>query len=376
MVFGRDIVVKLYRRLEEGESLDLEVGRFLAEHGYAHTPQVLGSLDYQMEGGAARTVAVVQEFVPNEGDTWGLTLDAIGEFYERAATVPTDATETDASTRALLRLAEEGPGEEARNLVGPYLEEARLLGERTGEMHLVLSSSDEDAAFAPEEFTLFYQRSLYQSMRNLAGRVFQQLEARLDALPEETQSLARQILEQEAAVMARFRTIIEEKVNGYRIRCHGDLHLGQVLYTGNDFFITDFEGEPIRPLSERRLKRSPLRDVAGMLRSFHYAAYAALIEQAERSHVAESDRADMERWARCWYAYSCAAFLNGYLAVMGDSAVLPRDRDELARLLDAYVLEKAVYELGYELGNRPAWAAIPLHGLEQLLSPDGRGGRG
>jgi maltose alpha-D-glucosyltransferase / alpha-amylase len=375
VVFGRDIVVKLYRRLEEGESLDLELGRFLADNGFAHTPQVLGSLDYRAGDGPVRTVAVVQEFVSNEGDAWDLTLDAIGEYFERAATFPETATETDASTRALLRMAEEGPGDDARALVGPYLEEARLLGERTGEMHRVLSADSDDRDFAPEEFTLFYQRSLYQSMRNLAGRVFQQLAARADALPQPAQDLAGELAEREQEVLARFRTIIEHKVNGSRIRCHGDLHLGQVLYTGNDFYITDFEGEPIRPLSERRLKRSPLRDVAGMLRSFHYAAYASLMEQAERSHIAENDLADMERWARCWYAYTCAAFLNGYLAVMGSSDVLPQDRAELAKMLDAYVLEKAVYELGYELGNRPTWAAIPLHGLLQLLSTDAAGSR-
>jgi maltose alpha-D-glucosyltransferase / alpha-amylase len=376
MVFGRDIVVKLYRRLEEGESLDVEVGSFLAEHGFAHTPQVLGSLEYRTEGGPARTVAVAQEFVPNEGDSWDLTLDAIGEFFERAATFTESATPTDASIRSLLRIAEEGPGEAARSLVGPYLEEARLLGERTGEMHLVLAADGEEAAFAPEEFTLFYQRSLYQSMRNLTGRVLQQLAGRMDALPEAAQAQAQQLLEREQDLMGRFRTIIEEKVDGYRIRVHGDLHLGQVLYTGNDFYITDFEGEPIRPLSERRLKRSPLRDVAGMLRSFQYAAYAALIEQAERSHIADLEREGMEQWARCWYTYTCAAFLNGYLDVMADSPVLPQDQAELAKLLDAYVLEKAVYELGYELGNRPTWAAIPLTGLLQLLDTDDqRGGR-
>jgi maltose alpha-D-glucosyltransferase / alpha-amylase len=173
-------------------------------------------------------------------------------------------------------------------------------------------------------------------------------------------------------VLRRFRRIIEEKVNGSRIRVHGDLHLGQVLYTGNDFFITDFEGEPIRPLTERRLKRSPLRDVAGMLRSFHYAAYATVMEQQERSRVSDEDRAVLERWARCWYAYVSAAFLNGYLSVMGDSPVLPSDRAELAKLLDVYLLEKAIYELGYELGNRPGWAAIPLHGLLQLLDGEER----
>jgi maltose alpha-D-glucosyltransferase / alpha-amylase len=372
MVFGRDIVVKLYRRLEEGVSLDLEVGRFLGEQGFVHTPQVLGSLDYAAGSAPERSMAVVQEFVSNEGDAWALTLDAVGEFYERVATFTDEPTATDASTLALLRIADEGPGEDARALVGLYLEEARLLGERTGAMHQVLASAPDTPAFAPEEFTLFYQRSLYQSMRNLAGRVTQQLRARLDSLPEPVQDAARTMLTLDQAVLRRFRRIIEEKVNGSRIRVHGDLHLGQVLYTGNDFFITDFEGEPIRPLTERRLKRSPLRDVAGMLRSFHYAAYATVMEQQERSRVSDEDRAVLERWARCWYAYVSAAFLNGYLSVMGDSPVLPSDRAELAKLLDVYLLEKAIYELGYELGNRPGWAAIPLHGLLQLLDGEER----
>jgi maltose alpha-D-glucosyltransferase / alpha-amylase len=374
IVFGRDIVVKLYRRLEEGVSLDLEVGKFLGEHGFAHTPRVLGSLDYTSGSGPVRSLAVAQEFVPNEGDAWALTLDAVGEFYERAATFTEQPTPTDAGTRSLLRMARSGPGEEARALVGSYLEEARLLGERTGAMHQVLASEPTDTAFAPEEFTLFYQRSLYQSMRNLAGRVMQQLRTRMDTLPGPVRDTAQDMLRLEQAVLRRFRTIIEEKVNGARIRVHGDLHLGQVLFTGNDFQITDFEGEPIRPLSERRLKRSPLRDVAGMLRSFHYAAYAAVMEQQERSHLGADERATLERWARCWYAHVSAAFLNGYMSVMALSPVLPQEEAEIAKLLDAYLLEKAIYELGYELGNRPGWAAIPLHGLLQLLEGEERTG--
>jgi maltose alpha-D-glucosyltransferase / alpha-amylase len=368
LVYGRSIVVKLYRRLEDGVSLDFELGQFLVEHGFRHTPTVLGSLDYRPAPGApARTMAIAQEYVQNEGDAWELTLDAIGEFYERAATVTDPPLPPDASTRALLAAAAAGATDETRDFIGPYLEEARLLGERTGEMHVVLASDTKDPAFAPEEFTLFYQRSLYQSMRNLSGRVLQQLGSRLDSLSEPVQGAARELLGLDAAIMRRFRTVIERKVSGYRIRCHGDFHLGQVLYTGNDFFITDFEGEPIRPLTERRLKRSPLRDVAGMLRSFHYAAYAALIEQEERSPLRLTDRAAREWWAQSWYAAVSASFLNGYLTVMAPTGVLPADVGELAGMLDAYMLDKAIYELGYEMGNRPGWAIIPLRGLLQLL---------
>jgi maltose alpha-D-glucosyltransferase/alpha-amylase len=372
IVFDRDIVIKIYRRLEDGVSLDLEVGEFLGAQGFQYTPQVLGAIEYRQEGGTGRTLAVIQEFVENEGDAWDLTLDAVTEYFERAATLSDSPTMVDASTRALLAHAEDNGSDRARAFIGPFLEEARLLGQRTGDMHVVLAGADNDAAFAPEPFTMFYQRSLYQSMRNLSGRVMQQLRGRVDAMDGSTQGAAHEVLSLEPAIMRRFRSLIDHKVNGARIRVHGDFHLGQVLYTGNDFFITDFEGEPIRPLSERRLKRSPLRDVAGMLRSFHYAAYAALYEQEEHGHVRAAERTAMEWWARCWYAFVSGAFLNGYLGVMRGSPALPQDREELIRLLDVYLLEKAIYELGYELGNRPDWAAIPLRGLVQLLDGEER----
>ena len=372
ILFDRSVVLKLYRRLDDGLSLDVEVGQFLGEHGFRHTPAVVGSLSYARDDAPVRTLAVLQEFVPNEGDAWSLTLDAVTEFFERAATVTDGPAMVDASTRSLLRQAAEPPTDSARAFVGPHLEEARLLGERTADMHLVLASDPEDPAFAPEPFTMFYQRSLYQSMRNLSGRVLQLLRTRVDELEGEVKGCATEVLALDETILRRFRSLVDHKVNGSRIRCHGDFHLGQVLYTGNDFYITDFEGEPIRPLSERRLKRSPLRDVAGMLRSFHYAAYAALYEREERSHVRTIDRAAMEWWARGWYAYLGGAYLNGYLGVMGGSPILPQESEELARLLDVYLLEKAVYELGYELGNRPAWAAIPLRGLLQLLDGEER----
>jgi maltose alpha-D-glucosyltransferase / alpha-amylase len=373
IVFDRDIVIKIYRRIEDGVSLDLEVGEFLGSHGFTHTPPVLGALEYRRNGGAPRTLAVVQDYIENEGDAWDLTLDAVTEFFERAATLSDSPSMVDASTRALLEQADGDTSPRARDFVGPYLEEARLLGQRTGDMHRVLADAEEGTPFAPEPFTMFYQRSLYQSMRNLAGRVLQQLAGTVESMDDVLQGAAREVLAFEPAILRRFRSLIDHKVNGWRIRVHGDYHLGQVLYTGNDFFITDFEGEPIRPLSERRLKRSPLRDVAGMLRSFHYAAYATLHDQEQHGHVRDTDRVAMEWWARSWYAYASGAFLNGYLTAMEGSPILPHDREELVRLLDVYLLEKAVYELGYELGNRPSWAAIPLRGLLQLLDGEERG---
>jgi maltose alpha-D-glucosyltransferase/alpha-amylase len=367
VVFGSDTVMKLYRRLEEGISLDLELGRFLSTHDFTHTPELLAALEYHGQTGEPRTVAVVHRFVPNEGDAWRLTLDAVGDFFERAATLDADPPATDSSAAGLLALAAAPPGDEAHERVGPYLEEVRLLGRRTGELHLALGSDPADPAFVPEPFTPFYQRSLYQSMRNLAGRTFRLLDASVDALPDESRAAAAAIAGQRDQVLGRFKRLLQGTRGGMRIRTHGDYHLGQVLFTGKDFVITDFEGEPIRPLGERRLKRSPYRDVAGMLRSFHYAVNAVLHDHETGMPVRAGDRAAMAPWADYWYVTVAGAFLYDYLEATEGSPLVPSDPDDLDVLLDAYLLDKAVYELSYELNNRPDWAAIPLKGLAQLL---------
>ncbi len=368
VVYGADIILKLYRRLEEGTSLDFEIGRFLTEHGFANTPAVLGAIEYVSEAQQPRTVAILQYFVPNEGNAWELTLDTLAAFFERTAAAGGPPPLIRLDTRSLLLGSTDSP--DIRNLIGTYAEEARLLGKRTGEMHLVLACSPDDPAFAPEPFTMFYQRSLYQSMRNLTGRVLQQLGSRLSSLPARARDLAQQVLLLEGKLLDRFRRILDHKVAAVRVRCHGDYHLGQLLFTGNDFFITDFEGEPIRPLSERRIKRSPLRDVASMLRSFHYAANAFLLEHSEAAPGAPATglgKAHVELWAKFWYAIVATVFLEEYVRTVAADKLLPADANEVALLLEVYLLEKAVYELSYELNNRPDWAAIPLTGLLELL---------
>jgi maltose alpha-D-glucosyltransferase / alpha-amylase len=368
IVYGDAFVLKLYRRLEAGMSLDLEIGRFLTEIGFEHTPAVYGAIDYHARGAETRTLAVVQEFVANEGDAWALTADAVGEYFERAAAASSSPEGREPGTRALLDAAADEPTDLARTAIGTFIEEARLLGQRTGELHLAFAlDGRRSKAFEPEPFTIFYQRSIYQSMRNLTGRVLQQLRGSLDRLPEDVRASAEIVLAGEHDLRARLKAVIGSKISALRTRHHGDFHLGQVLFTGKDFFITDFEGEPIRPLSERRMKRSPLRDVAGMLRSFHYAVYAALLDPRDAAGVRALDRPALEPWASFWYQSVSAAFLREYLLTAGTGEFLPASEDHLVVLLDAYLVEKAVYELGYELNNRPEWARIPLHGLLELL---------
>ena len=316
------------------------------------------------------TLGVLPSYVPNEGDAWHYTLDNVGSYLERVLSKAPDAGPAGDFVPAddVLDLARREVPDEIRDLIGAYIQSVGLLGQRTAELHLALASSGASAGFAPEPFTGLHQRSLYQSTRGLMASVFPALQRKADSLQNGIREEARTVLDLEPQVLRRFQSILEGQLTGMRIRCHGDYHLGQVLFTGKDFVIIDFEGEPTRPLSQRRLKRSPLKDVAGMLRSFHYAAYSALFNQAARGIVPAMRLPNMEAWAGVWYGWVGAAFLREYLHAMGDSPILPTRQDELSKLLGVLVLEKAVYEVDYGLNNRPDWLRIPLRGVIQEIN--------
>jgi len=255
--------------------------------------------------------------------------------------------------------------EMAFETIGSYLESARLLGLRTAELHIALASDLDDPEFAPEAFTPFSRRSAYQSMRTLARQAFRQLRTIADW------PVAAELLEREDEVLDRFHRLLSAPLSSTLIRTHGDYHLGQVLWTGKDFVIIDFEGEPARPLSQRRLKRSAIRDVAGMLRSFHYAAQ---ITGRRHRSMRPEDADRLEPWMRTWDLWVQSVFLFAYLnAAVGESFV-PSSHEELVVLLDSFVLEKAMYELQYELNNRPDWVDMPIQGITDLLEAGGREG--
>ena len=369
VVYGDRLILKLFRRSEGGTNPDLEIGRFLTDQvAFGNIPPVAGAIEYRPHSGEPMTLAVLQGFVPNQGDAWQHTLNALDDYYKEAGAPKHDTEEQEPlSTAALLQLTDHDILGPARATLGDYADSARLLGQRTAELHLALAGDAIDPAFAPEPFTLEYQRTTYQSLSVLARQVFATLRAAVDQLPAELQQDARSVLEREDDILARFAPVRERPISAMRTRYHGDYHLGQVLYTGDDFFLIDFEGEPARPLRERRMKRSPLQDVAGMLRSFHYAAYAALLGQGARPAVSPDEYTRLVPRARAWQRWASAAFVSGYLAAAADAPFIPRDREELQLLLDIYVLEKAVYELGYELNNRPTWVSIPAQGILQLL---------
>nr|WP_274387814.1 maltose alpha-D-glucosyltransferase [Salsipaludibacter albus] len=370
VVFGSDYVLKLVRRPEEGVNPDLEVTRFLSERtDFANVPPVVGAIEHRTGRRAEpRAVAILQGFVPNEGDAWRQALSAADRWLDESW--PTEVTSTRRNL-APMALARRAFPEAVEDSIGPYLQLCRQLGSTTAAMHAALASDSEDPDFAPEGFTALYQRSVYQAMRTRTRRTMQLLERVVRRVGDDDEregprpSLSG-LLDRSDDVLDRFTHLKADRLSGARTRIHGDYHLGQVLWTGKDYVVLDFEGEPARSLSERRLKYSPLRDVAGMLRSYHYAAHIRTRDLLERGAVSDDEVARLDTAATWWGSWTGAAFLAGYLAD-APADVLPDTRDETARLLDAYVLEKTLYELEYELNNRIDWVDIPLVGiLDQL----------
>ncbi|MGH7808322.1 MAG: maltose alpha-D-glucosyltransferase [Thermodesulfobacteriota bacterium] len=366
ILYGNELFLKLFRRLDEGINPDLEIGRFLTERtSFRNVPPFAGAIEYRRPRSEPIIVGLLQAFVPNQGDAWKYTLDSLRGYFESLLSRKGEITEMPDPPASLLESAFQEIPVILQELIGlVYLEMARLLGKRTAELHLALSSDTEDPNFAPEPFSVLYQRALYQSMQSLTRMVVGLLRKNLKNLPDSLREKANEILGSEKQIIEHFKVVFKKKISAMKIRTHGDYHLGQVLYTGNDFVIIDFEGEPARPLSERRLKRSPLRDVAGMIRSFHYAVYNSLFKQIPFKPE-EIER--LEPWALLWYKYIAGVFLGSYLVTAGDAPFIPKDREELNIMLRAYLLEKAIYELGYELNNRPDWTIIPIKGIKDLI---------
>jgi maltose alpha-D-glucosyltransferase/alpha-amylase len=351
IAFGQGLIMKLFRRAEAGTNPEAELGALLSSQGFEHVPPTAGVLSYQPRRGEPITVGVVQGYVANEGNAWAYALDELARFLE-------DALAREDAPPAAEPFDPLNPpqSDEVNEMVGTFVEVARLLGQRTGELHQALAAAPHPDT--PQKFSALQQRSLMQSMRTLMRQTFRSVRrAGADVVPEG-------VMPSEEDVSTLIGGLLDQRLGGFQIRTHGDLHLGQVLWTGRDLVFIDFEGEPARTMGQRRLKRSPLRDVAGMLRSFHYAAYSGLFQECGRD---DPTGGRAEEWVLAWRAAVSAAFLRGYREAVAGLDLVPQDDDEFARLLRLFLVEKSLYEIGYELDNRPDWVEIPARGLAELL---------
>jgi maltose alpha-D-glucosyltransferase/alpha-amylase len=356
----------MYRKLQEGINPEPEILQFLAgKNRFRNVPSYAGGIEYRAARGSSYDLGVLQTYIANNGDAWRNTLTSLTQFVEHLLSHKHDLPKLPTSLPTLLEVVDRGIPAQFEELVrGLHLEMALLLGRRTAEMHRALACSSTESVWNMEEFSTLYQRSVFQSIRSNVRRSFHMLTANLSRLPDNVQQRASQILAAEREIIACLQKITGRRFSAMKCRIHGDLHLGQALFTGKDFVFIDFEGEQFHSLSERRLKRSPLQDVAGMIHSFHYAAMTTLVHHGA-SHP--EDMPLLEPWLEAWSVYVSGSYLKAYLHAMKNSPLIPENRTDLAIMLRCYLIRKVVHELSYELNNRPDWVDLPLRGIEMLL---------
>lgn len=361
VIYAHRYMFKCIRRLEAGPHPQVEMDRALAKSAIAaSTPRLAGTLTFTPEGGEPATAGILEYVTPHQYDAWTFALEELGRLLEEVAAnrepVPADTSghPLDAGP-APVRLLE---------YAGSWLEFATVLGARTGGLHNALAAVPQPD-FAPERYTPFYQRALAQGFRTQARLALRGLRRALPQMDASARVQADAVLALEPAILARLQAVAGRDLGSKRIRGHGDLHLGQVLVNGREPLFIDFEGEPARSLGDRRTKRSPLRDAAGMVRSFDYVSRVALKDLVESQAAGQAT--DLEGWAAAWYRWTAKAFLDAYFAATAASGLLPVDPEERRLLFDCFALDKALYELAYELDNRPGWVDIPLRGILQLV---------
>jgi maltose alpha-D-glucosyltransferase/alpha-amylase len=367
VIFEDKLILKLFRRLEPGLNPELEVGQFLTRHSFPQCQTVAGALEYAGPANSRFTLAVVHTFIPSATNAWDFTLDALGRYYDRVITWVALGQSAAVPLAEPIQLLQPDFPPAVAETIGTFLESARLLGVRSAELHRVLACNAINKDFSPEPSTPHHRRAVFQSMRNLAAQNLRLLRRQTNTLPPETQPLAQRVAELEPAIMQSYRLLCDHRLTGKRLRLHGDCRLGQVLWTGKDFVFIDFEGDTSVPISERRLKHSPMRDVATMLRSFHYAAAVGLDQHVQRGSIPPENMLRFQSWLRYWNLWVSVAYLKAYFQAIASAAILPDNEEAVRVMLRAHVLDRAMNELGRELSVGGARLDIPLSGILFLL---------
>lgn len=381
VVLGHRLVLRSFRRAEEGENPDVEIGRFLHNKGFNEFAEVVGTIEYRRGDTEPITLAAWHRFVPNQGTAWQVMLDHVGRFFEAVAA---QSKENPGEFAPVLPGENEEPSDAWEHLVSPYIASAQALGAFTARLHLALASAADQPAFVPTPVTAAYQRSYYQSLRNLVGRIQSRLADPDPDWSQELRDMAARVRGQTRAILGRIRVALDSRLaGGRRIRCHGDLHLGQLLVSGRDFVLSDLEGDPLRPISERRIKRSPLCDVAALIRSLDYVANSVRLDLSDvpgsqPGVVRPEDREQLEPYTVIWQNRLQQEFLNVYWEAIRPGNLLPESETACRALLDLSLWERILREIDAELADRPAWAVIPLAALLRFLGapPSEEFGRG
>jgi maltose alpha-D-glucosyltransferase/alpha-amylase len=358
--YGDRLALKIFRKVEPGTHPELEIGSLLTQVEFPNAPPLAGSLEYRRPEGYPITLALLSGFVNETSNGWTFTLNHLGVFFERAL-----------ARSASGPRKEDDSEETAQELIGAYFESMRLLGQRTAELHAALVSEPANPDFAPERFTDFYRSGLYHGILNRCYRMTDELRAALPHLPADAAAEARSLFGKQNEICGSLRFLRDQRLNTMRIRIHGDYRLDQVLDTGRDFMIIDFEGDPRRPLSERRIKRSPLEDVASMLDSCYHAAHGALFGEAPGIIPQPENLDALEAWAKFWFRWVARTFVRAYKDTMEHSpstaALLPSDQNHFRKLLIMFLLDQSFRGISQALAESPERIRIPAHAILELL---------
>ena len=367
VIYNDQFFFKIYRKLDTDVNPDLELVRYLSEKtNFENSPRYGGGIEFYDNNTKAFTIlGLLQNKIPNQGEAWSSTLEALTRYYDMVFEKVAKTDTPPALVKKDRMYFEDVPTKVQRLIGSVTYERVTLLARRTAEMHLGLSQEMDEEDFKPEKFTQHYQRSIYAGHRKVVSEKLNALENRMSKLPEHVKAEAQMVLDMREQIMEAFSDIFAEKIEATKIRVHGDYHLGQVLFNGKDYFIIDFEGEPMLSISERRLKKTPFKDVAGMMRSFHYAAYGQLVLN---QNYRKEDMPFLEEWALQWYHYVSQFYLTAYLDRAEGANFLPPDEGGKQMLLRTYMLEKAIYEVGYEMNARPDWLRVPVRGVLYVMN--------
>ncbi|WP_372368707.1 hypothetical protein [Candidatus Uabimicrobium sp. HlEnr_7] len=342
IIYDDRLLLKIFRQPQPGTNPDLEINVFLSEQGFCHVPKTVAAIRYTSDSGKIFDIAIVQELVKNAKDCWEHTVDLASKFLVQNR-------EENLAQRSIFSSLKTIPS--TMELSANF---AKLLGQRTAELHLALTNTNDNADFTPSKIDNLYLLNLYKGFCGILQEVVDTLENS----DMRTNHNVIKFLEAKNYLQTHFESLTTIKTEGFRIRCHGDYHLGQILKLETDIVILDFEGEPLRPIEERRQKQSPFKDVAGMIRSFNYAGFKAAMDLGTT---------DISR-ANYWGNIVSTTFLSEYLKVAESGKFLSQNKQQQRVLLQLFLFDKALYELKYELNNRPDWVHIPLSGIISLLN--------
>ena len=365
IAYDSSLYLKAYRKVDRGSNPDIELSQMLADHvHFPYVPQYLGSMEWNT-GNETIVLGMMQVLVENHGDGYTYMRERMHNYFDRVLARP--AQELEQMTYFGTLTAPVGYDELPETLkviLGARgADHAQLLGTRTGEMHLALASGT-TRDFAPEEFSLHYQRSLFSSMQSQVRETLQTVSRHLNGLSPEARAQAEDLLGRRGEMLNLFKRIYSKKLNIVKTRIHGNYNLGQVLLTGKDVAIKDFSGNSFRPYSERRLKRSPLRDVVGMIRSFHFAAYEGLFQNND---VPATRITDLIPYVDLWAHYMSMFFMKAYLEAVKGSQLVPEDPADFEVVLQTYLLERSLKDLSFEVASRPQRAMVPLRIIGSIV---------